>query len=121
MLLAVRALVATREGDADGARAALREAIVTANDKGDLPALLTVLEYGIQVWARFGEPERAATVGGAATGPLGAFSSLPRYEVPHRDAALAQTRAAMGDAAYDAAVTQGAAMSVDEVVAAALR
>jgi predicted ATPase/class 3 adenylate cyclase len=119
MMLAVRALVATRDGDAAEARASLREAITSAHDKGDVPALVTVLEYGIQVWSRFGEEELAATVGGATTGPLAAFSSLPRYEVPHRDEALAGVRAALGEDAYDAAAARGAAMTLDELVALA--
>ena len=120
MLRESAALVATRDGDAERARSCVREGITVAHDRGDVPALVTVLEYGIQVWARFGEPELAATVGGATAGPLAAFSSFPSDEVSHRDDALADARAALGDAAYDAAVTRGAALSVDEVVGAAL-
>jgi hypothetical protein len=120
LMLAVRALVATQHGDAESARADVLEAIAAARDKGDVPALVTVLEYGIEVWIRFGEPELAATVGGATTGPLRAFSSLPLDDVSHRDEALAEARAALGDATYDAAAARGAAMSVDELVALAL-
>ena len=103
MMLAVRALVYTRSGDSAGAHAALHEAIACAHDKGDLPALVTALDYGVQVWARFGEPEVAATVGGSVAGPYGAFGSLPTYEVPHRDQALREVRSELGDDEYAAA------------------
>jgi len=116
LILAVRALVATREGDDEGARAALREAVVSAHDRGDVPALVTTLEYGIQVWV-FGDAELAATVAGATSGALSAFSSLPYYEAAHRDEALAIARAELGAAAYDLAAARGASMSLDELVA----
>jgi predicted ATPase len=120
MMLSVRALVYARDGDVASANAAAREAMLSAQDKGDVPALVTSLEYAIQVWTGSGDYERAATVGGATTGALGAFSGLPRYEVPHRDDALADARAALGDDAYRAAAARGAAMPLDELVAFAL-
>jgi hypothetical protein len=94
---------------------ALHEAIVCAHDKGDLPALMTALDYGVQVWARFGEPQVAATVG-AVAGPYAAFDSLPTYEVPRRSRTLREVQSELGDDEFTAAGARGAAMSVDEVV-----
>ena len=120
MMLAIRSLVYARSGDSFGAHAALHEAIVCAHDKGDLPALMTALDYGVQVWARFGEPQVAATVGGAVAGPYAAFDSLPTYEVPRREQTLRDVQSELGDDEFTAASERGAAMSVDEIVGYAL-
>jgi predicted ATPase/class 3 adenylate cyclase len=119
MMLAIRALVDTQGGDAPGAYAALHEAITCAHDKGDIPALVGSLDYGIQVWAQFGDSEVAATIGGAIAGPLGAIGGLV-YEVPYREGALQQARAALGADAFDAAAARGAVMSLDDLVACAI-
>jgi hypothetical protein len=117
MMLAVRALVDARSGDAPAAYAGLREAVVCAHDKGDIPAVVTSLDYSVQVLAQFGENEAAATIGGAVAGRLAGLGSLPRYEVPHREQALRHARAALGDGAFDAAARRGAEMDVDSLVA----
>ena len=116
IMLAVRALVDARNGDDNAAYAALNEAIICAHDNGDLPGLVTALDYGIQVWARFGAHDVAATIGGVVSGPYGAFGSLPSYEIPHREQALQQARTALGDGVYQEATARGAAMSLDELV-----
>jgi hypothetical protein len=119
MILAVRALISAGEGDVSRSYSAFRDGIVCAYDKGDLPALVAVLDYMIQGWEALGEPELAATFGGPITGELGPIGSLPAYEVPNREAALDRAREALGDEAFDAAAARGTAMSLDELVALA--
>ena len=119
MILSVRALISVGDRDQSGACRAFRDALVCAYDKGDLPALVTVLDYEIQAWAALGEYELAAIFGGPITGPLGESGTLPAFEIPHRDAALAHARDALGVDAYAAAAARGRAMSLDELVALA--
>jgi predicted ATPase/class 3 adenylate cyclase len=119
LMLAIRALISAGDGDPSSAYAAFRDALVCTYDKGDFPALVTVLDYGIQTWEACGDHELAATFGGPITGELGPVSSLPVYEVPFRGAALERSRAALGEAAFDTAAARGVAMSFDELVALA--
>ncbi len=120
MMLAVRALIDARSGDIRAACAGLHEAITCAHDKGDIPALVSSLDYAIQVLAQFGESEVAATIGGAVTETLGTIGGLPTYEVPHREEALRQARTALGNDAFEAAAAHGAGMPLDTLVAYAL-
>jgi hypothetical protein len=120
-MLAIRALINAGDGDPSSAYAAFRDALVCTHDKGDLPGLVTVLDYGIQTWESCGDHELAATFGGPIIGELGPVSSLPVYEVPFREAALERAREALGDEAFGAASTRGSAMSLDELVALARR
>jgi non-specific serine/threonine protein kinase len=117
MILAVRALISAEDGQRSHAWRLFRDGIVCAYDKGDLPALVAVLDYLIQGWEASGEHELAAMFGGPITGSLGPVGSLPAYEVPYREAALERARAALGDEAFDAAAARGKAMSLDELVA----
>ena len=117
MILAVRGLISADEGDVPRSCSAFRDGIVCADDKGDLPALVSVVDYMIQGWEALGEHELAATFGGPIHGELGAIVGLPAYEVPYREAALARARVALGDHAFDAASARGTAMSLDELVA----
>ena len=104
MMLAVRSVVYARSGDSVGAHAALHEAIAwRATRRATCPRSMTALDYGVQVWARFGEPQVAATVGGFVAGPYGAFGSLPTYEIPRRDQALREVQSELGDDEFAAA------------------
>src|SRR5207302_1784229 len=102
MMLAIHALLRARVDDVVGACASLHEAIVVASDKGDLPALLSALDYGLQALVTFGEAETAATISGALTGGLNAFYMNPTYEIPHRDRAMEEARNELGDDGYEA-------------------
>jgi len=117
MMLSVRALISAGDGEQSSACSGLRDALVCAYDKGDLPALVSVVDYMIQAWEAFGEHELAALFGGPISDALASVGSMPAYEVPNRDAALARARAALGKEAFDVASARGTAMSLDELVA----
>jgi predicted ATPase/class 3 adenylate cyclase len=116
LLLAVRAVAYAEAGDHDRARAHLRESIAFSTDRGDSPTVATAVDYGIQVMSALGELDDAAVFAGAISTPqLSPIDSLPARERTRRDDALARTRAALGDEAYEALFARGAAMSFDEV------
>src|SRR5262249_16294940 len=117
MILGVRALISGDEGDLPHACRALRDGMMCAYDKGDLPALVAVLDYMIQVWEAFGEHELAGMFGGPITGALAPIRGVPAYEVPYREAALERAREALGHETFDSAAARGTAMSLDELVA----
>jgi tetratricopeptide (TPR) repeat protein len=114
-VLAMRATIRARRGETAGALEDLREAIVTASDKGDLIILVTALGRGAEILARVRADEPAAVLAGFVGGPMHRSDSLPREERVDRDRALEEARAALGTAAYDAAVARGTAMSVEDV------
>ena len=107
VMLAIRALLCGRVDDVVGACRALHEGIALGSDKGDLPALASALDYGIQALISFGEAETAVTIRGALTDWLSALSTNPRYEIAHRDEALHQARHQLGDADYEGAMAHG--------------
>jgi hypothetical protein len=121
IMLAIRAQLRLHAGDLTSARAALREAVARTGDVGDLPQLVTVFEYSIPVLVVAGAAGAAAVLGGfALDGPFAPLGNMPADVWPHRDGALDQARAELGDARFAAERGRGAAMSVDDAVTFAL-
>ncbi len=123
-VMAMRAELRARSGDAAGAGADLREALTYSRTKGDQVMLAVGLDRGILVFGHLGRPEAVAVLSGAVgpEGALGVLSTLPLAERGDRDALVQQERTQsasvdLGPEAFDAAVARGAAMSPDEIVA----
>ena len=98
IMLAIRAQLRLHAGDLAGARAALREAVARTGDVGDLPQLVTVFEYSIPGLVASGAPGAAAVLGGfALDGPFAPLGTCRPTCGPHRDGALDQARAELGE------------------------
>ena len=118
---AVLARLRMQRGDLDGAREALRAAIVRGHEDSDPFILATALDRGIHVLEGLGLPEDAAVWAGAVVdGPLGRATFLPARERPLRSEAIDRLRRAIGEPAYGAAGDRGALMSDDDLVRHAL-
>ena len=90
IMLAIKGLLCAGTDDVIGACALFHEAVLVSSDKGDLPNVVTALDYSIQVLVAFGEAETAATISGAVAGDLSVLRSNPVYEIPHREGAFAE-------------------------------
>jgi predicted ATPase/DNA-binding CsgD family transcriptional regulator/DNA-binding XRE family transcriptional regulator len=117
--LAGVAFVARDQGQEERALTHLFEALTLFRDLGDRWMLAHVLE-GLAGIAATWQPERAARLLGAAAA-LREASGLPvepAYLASHERAAAA-TRAALGDAAFAAACSAGAGLSLERALAEA--
>jgi non-specific serine/threonine protein kinase len=115
------AWVAVRQGDDPRAAPQFGRALVVFRELADREATAHLLEGIAWLIQRSGRAETAARLLGAAAG-LRAADGI-RLALLHReghDPAAAETRAALGDAAFAAAWAAGAALPVEEAVAEAL-
>jgi hypothetical protein len=109
--------IRARTGDLPGALAALQEATLRHHADGNRLYLSAALRVAAGMLARVGEAGSAAVLSGASAAHFPASTSA----LTEQDrAATAKTQAlardALGAAAYDAAVSRGAAMDEDEIV-----
>jgi predicted ATPase len=117
----VLARLRMQRGDLEGAREAVRAAIVRSHEDSDPFILATALDRGIHVLEGLGLPEDAAVWAGAtADGPLGRATFLPARERPLRLEAIDRLRLALGEDPYGVAAARGALMSDDDLVRHAL-
>jgi predicted ATPase/class 3 adenylate cyclase len=109
--------IRARTGDLLGALAALQEAMAQAQADGNRLLLGMTLQCAAVVLARLGEAEPAAVLSGAFSAHFPPHIS-PVHQDVKMDIGEAQSlaRPALGEAAYSAALAQGAAMDDDEVV-----
>jgi predicted ATPase/class 3 adenylate cyclase/RimJ/RimL family protein N-acetyltransferase len=109
--------IRARLGDLLGALAALQEAMAQAQADGNRLLLGMTLQCAAVVLARLGESEPAAVLSGAFSAHFPPDIS-PVHQDVKMDIGEAQSlaRPALGEAAYSAALAQGAAMDDDEVV-----
>ena len=120
-VLAIRAQLQARAGHAASAVADLQEAIVYSHDKGDRVMVMAALDRGVSVLAALEEFDAAAVfVGIATTGAAAILSITPRTERADREDLVSTIRSTLDAAAYDAATTRGAQMSIDDAVTYAL-
>ena len=113
--LALAAQIRAQRGDRIWPIAALHEALGDTRESGDRPELIGVLDRAVVALSALGSPEHAAVAGGAVTGgPLAHLSFLPDMERRERADALERARAELGDDAYHAAITRGAAMTYEQ-------
>jgi hypothetical protein len=110
-------VIRARTGDLPGALAALQEAMARQHADGNRLLLGVTLEVAAVVLARLGEAEPAAVLAGAFSAPFTpGISAVPKDERMEIGEARSLARRALGEAAYSAALAQGAAMDDDEVV-----
>jgi hypothetical protein len=106
-----------RNGDLPGALAALQEGTLQHHADGTRLFLGHALRTGAMVLARLGEAGPAAVLSSAVAAHFpGPPSSWYEDEQGKADQEQALIRHALGEAAYDAAVSRGTAMDEDEVV-----
>ncbi len=115
--LTIAGIIRARTGDLPGALAALQEAMARQHADGNRLLLGITLEVAAVVLARLGEAEPSAVLSGAFSAhyPPG-ISPVPKDERLDIGEAQSLARRALGEAAYSAALAQGAAMDDDEVV-----
>src|SRR5271165_3333804 len=115
--LTIAGIIRARTGDLPGALAALQEAMAQSHAHGNRMMLGITLEVAAVVLARLGEAEPSAVLSGAFSAhyPPG-ISPVPKDERLDIGEARSLARRALGEAAYSAALAQGAAMDDDEVV-----
>src|SRR4051812_13750980 len=117
-MLALRAQIWSVLGHHVEALGSLRESLTASRDKGDMPMLITCVAYAIQVMARAGLGTGAALAAGAAVdGSASVLCSLPAHEHDDHEWAQAHARELLGPARDETRRAEGAAMSVDDVVA----
>jgi predicted ATPase/class 3 adenylate cyclase len=116
---AVRAQIYSREGNHLEALSFLREAVTTSRDKGDIPMLVTVVGYAIQIFTRAEGPLVAARcIGFAVVGPYAALWNLPPTEADDNQWAQDEVRRALGSNDYETETARGSGMSVDDIASA---
>lgn len=109
------------QGDHAGAKELLREGLALSAEAGDEAFAAYCLEglAGLE-----GDPERAATLFGAAEARLEAVGSVPVYafapDRSGRDRAVAVVRSRLDREAFEAAWTEGRALGLEKTVALAL-
>jgi predicted ATPase/class 3 adenylate cyclase len=119
--LSLAGAIRARNGDLPGALAVLCEATVQQHGDGNRLGLGMTLERAAAVLAQLGEAEPAAILAGAVSAhfPLSVVATY-HYERLEIDEALVPARRALGEAAYSAALEQGATMDDHEVADYAL-
>ncbi len=117
MALTWAGIIRAQTGDLPGALAALQEVVAERHAEGNRTFLGVTLQLTAVVLARLGEAEPAAVLAGALSArfPPG-ISALHEDERLGIGEAQSLARRALGEAAYSAALTQGAAMDDDQVV-----
>jgi hypothetical protein len=117
MALTLAAVIRARNGDLPGALPALQEATLQHHADGTRQLLGRALRVAAVVLARLGEAGPAAVLSGAFAAHFSAsISAMYEYERIETGQTQALARHALGEAAYDAALSCGAAMDDDEVV-----
>ena len=115
--LIMAGVIRARTGDLPGALAALQEAMARQHADGNRLLLGITLEVAAVVLARLGEAEPSAVLAGAFSAHFTPdISPVPEDERLEIGEARSLARRALGEAAYTAALAQGAAMDEDEVV-----
>jgi hypothetical protein len=123
--LSYGAQAAAALGDADGARARLRDALEEARRNDDWIVLTQSLDTAIDILSYRGEARSAAVLAGAVETTLAPLrfpytaSRGPGLVV--RTANLARARHELGDSCYEQARAQGVAMSRQDALAFALQ
>jgi predicted ATPase/class 3 adenylate cyclase/Tfp pilus assembly protein PilF len=114
--------IALRRGDVPLASAQFREALTLARESGQVPRVAACLAGLAEVAAATGDPTRAARLFAAARSLLdGIQAVLGPADQRSYESAVDSVRAALGDDAFERAWQEGAAMSLDDVIAAAIR
>jgi predicted ATPase len=117
--------VAASQGDADGAKARLREALDESSRDDDWMFLTLSLDAAVDTFCYLGDARAAAVLAGAVETALSPLrfpyvaSRGPGLAV--RTANLARARETLGEELYEQARAEGAAMSRHDVLAFALR
>jgi len=120
--LTLAGVIRARNGDLPGALAALQEATLQEHSNGTRLYLGETLRVAAGMLARLGQAEPAVVLSGAFTAHFpggGSAVSIPAMYENEQMATgktLALARHALGEAAYTAALSRGAAMNDDEVV-----
>jgi predicted ATPase/class 3 adenylate cyclase len=121
--LAARALAS--QGDAEGAKTRLKEALEESIRNDDWPFLTIGLDAAVDTFCYLGEARTAAILAGAVDtsfAPLrNPYIASRGRGLAVRTANLARARATLGDAAYEEATAEGVAMSRDDALAFALQ
>jgi tetratricopeptide (TPR) repeat protein len=121
MALHALGLAATRQGDLAQAAAWFQQGLAIRHELGERSGLPECLEGLATVAIGQARPDRAARLLAAAQALRASIGvPLPPVDRPAVEAAVQAARAALGDAAYDAAWSAWQALSLDEVVAEAL-
>jgi predicted ATPase/class 3 adenylate cyclase len=119
--LARRSVLRAEAGDFAGARRDAREAVKHGHERGDRPMLSSALECSVAVLHAMGRDEAAAVLAGALL--AGVATGMPRSVTGGLVAdlgvadALEESRAALGEEEYFAALGRGGELTLDEVVA----
>jgi predicted ATPase/transcriptional regulator with XRE-family HTH domain len=115
--LIMAGVIRARTGDLPRALAALQEAMARQHADGNRLLLGITLEVAAVVLARLGEAKPSAVLSGAFSAHFTpGISAVPKDERMEIGEARSLARHALGEAAYSAALAQGAAMDDDEVV-----
>jgi predicted ATPase len=123
--LSLGAQVAASQGDADGAKARLRDAIEESMRDDDWTVLTNSLDQAVDIFWYLGEPRAAAVLAGAVETSLAPLrfpyiaSRGPGLAV--RTANLQRVRETLGDTCYEQARAEGVAMSQQDALAFVLR
>jgi hypothetical protein len=120
-MMTLRAQMWSEIGEHRRALEALREGLLLGQDRGDVSMNVTSFGYAVQILVRAGNADGAAIAAGACfDGPLAFFGIPPAHERPHLEWAQQRARELLGADRYDAVAATGAALTMDEVVAALL-
>ena len=104
-------------GDARGAIAALREAVMHALDAGSRPFVVGALDRCVHAFAVLELDEPAAVLAGVASeGPLADMNAFLDSTAAQRQDALGRVRSRLGEDQYDRALRYGSNLSYDAVV-----
>jgi predicted ATPase/DNA-binding CsgD family transcriptional regulator len=118
--LCAAARVAAVDGDLDRALSLAHDGLALREQIGDKVGMIDALELLAAIDCHNGE--RAARLLGAAAGARRTIGYIPLAAFADRQAAVvAQARASVGDAAFDAARVEGEALPLDAAVAYARR
>jgi predicted ATPase/class 3 adenylate cyclase/DNA-binding XRE family transcriptional regulator len=121
--IGVMALGATARGrgDLSAAMAHLRHALHLNRQVGDPRLFVEALEYLAMTWAEMGRGRDAARMLGLAAKLRESIGfPQPPVEAEETESAVADARAAIGEAAWAAAFAAGRALSLEEAIAEAL-
>jgi ATP/maltotriose-dependent transcriptional regulator MalT len=123
--LSYAAQAAAALGEADGARARLRDALEEAQRNDDWIVLAMSLDAAVDIFSNRGEARSAAVLAGAVETTLAPlrfpYTSSHGPGLAVRTANLARARQELGDSLYQQARAQGAAMSRQDALAFTLR
>jgi hypothetical protein len=123
--LALGARVAASQGDADGAKTRLKDALQESIRDGDWPSVTNSLDAAVDTFCYLGETEPAVVLAGAIATTLAPLRWPPYIAsrgtgLAVRTANLARARETLGDSFYEQARAQGAAMTREDALAFAL-